>query len=170
MSKAMFAGVFLVVGWGSVEGNGIVHKTLFLLRDPNLTPVDHPLLKVRKSSIAKFIGIQWLFFAAIVAISETIGRFSCAPCRPPTLNKLFLFLAKLESDSLSLSPFSSPSATSGSPVSSLPKNSPSSTLPPPTLPPCSFHSVGLSNPSVGRRSGWIWKKRRVVRRMRAHRR
>ncbi|ORY90129.1 HCO3 transporter family-domain-containing protein [Leucosporidium creatinivorum] len=73
MSKAMFAGIFLVVGWGSVEGNPIVHKTLFLLRDPNLTPRDHPLHGVRKSSIAKFVGIQWLFFAMIIAVSETLA-------------------------------------------------------------------------------------------------
>jgi hypothetical protein len=70
----MFAGIFIVVGWGSVEGNGIVHKTLYLLRDPNLVPSDHPLKEIKKSSIMKFIGVQWLFFAAIIAISETIGR------------------------------------------------------------------------------------------------
>lgn len=74
MSKAMFAGIFLVVGWGSVEGNGIVHKTLFLLRDPTLTPREHPLHDVRKSSILKFVGIQWLFFAMIIAVSETLGE------------------------------------------------------------------------------------------------
>lgn len=79
MSKAMFAGIFLVVGWGSVEGNGITHKTLYLLRDPNLTPADHPLLKVKKSSVAKYVGIQWFVFAAIIAVSETIG--ACLPCR-----------------------------------------------------------------------------------------
>lgn len=73
MSRAMFAGIFIVVGWGSVEGNGIVHKTLYVLRDSNLIPPDHPLKEIRKSSILKFIGVQWLFFAAIIAISETIG-------------------------------------------------------------------------------------------------
>lgn len=77
MSRAMFAGIFIVVGWGSVEGNGIVHKTLFLLRDQRLTPRDHPLLRVRKSSIVKFIAVQWIFFAAIIAVSECIGG-----CRP----------------------------------------------------------------------------------------
>lgn len=80
MSVAMFAGVFLVVGWGSVEGNGIVHKTLFLLRDPALTPRDHPLLKVRRKSIIKFVGIQWFFFAAIIAVSEVIGKSRARPC------------------------------------------------------------------------------------------
>ncbi|SCV68754.1 BQ2448_875 [Microbotryum intermedium] len=73
MSRAMFAGIFIVVGWGSVEGNGIVHKTLFLLRDHNLTPRDHALLKVRPKKIWLFVAIQWVFFVAIVAISETIA-------------------------------------------------------------------------------------------------
>ncbi|KAI5476911.1 inorganic anion exchanger, partial [Pseudohyphozyma bogoriensis] len=73
MPRAMFAGIFLVVGWGSVSGNGITHKTLYLLRDPRLTPPDHPLLQVKRSSILKYIGIQWLFFAMILAVSETIA-------------------------------------------------------------------------------------------------
>ncbi|BGP44345.1 hypothetical protein JCM10450v2_000156 [Rhodotorula kratochvilovae] len=73
MSRAMFAGIFLVVGWGSVEGNGIVHKTLFLLRDRRMTPSTHPLFNIHKRSVARFISIQWLFFAAIIAISETIA-------------------------------------------------------------------------------------------------
>ncbi|GAA5867536.1 hypothetical protein JCM1840_002543 [Sporobolomyces johnsonii] len=73
MSRAMFAGIFLVVGWGSVEGNGIVHKTLYLLRDRDMTPRSHPLFDVKKASIAKFVAIQWLFFAAIIAVSETIA-------------------------------------------------------------------------------------------------
>ncbi|GAA6047562.1 hypothetical protein JCM3770_005809 [Rhodotorula araucariae] len=73
MSRAMFAGVFLVVGWGSVEGNGIVHKTLFLLRDLRMTPSTHPLFNISKRSVARFIAIQYAFFAAIIAISETIA-------------------------------------------------------------------------------------------------
>ncbi|GAA5910691.1 Bor1p [Sporobolomyces salmoneus] len=96
MSRAMFAGIFIVVGWGSVEGNGIVHKTLYLLRDPNLIPADHPLKEIKKSSILKFIGVQWLFFAAIIAISETIAGIGfpviiilLIPLRHFTLPKYF---------------------------------------------------------------------------------
>ena len=74
MPRALFAGVFLVVGWGSVESNDIVHKTLFLLRDSRLIPLDHPLRGVKKLSIAKFVAIQWAFYAGIIAISETIGE------------------------------------------------------------------------------------------------
>ncbi|GAA5849109.1 hypothetical protein JCM9279_005793 [Rhodotorula babjevae] len=73
MSRAMFAGIFIVVGWGSVEGNSIVHKTLYLLRDRRMTPSTHPLYNISRRSIFRFIAIQWLFFAAIIAISETIA-------------------------------------------------------------------------------------------------
>ncbi|KAK4047473.1 hypothetical protein OIV83_005385 [Microbotryomycetes sp. JL201] len=76
MSRAMFAGIFIVVGWGSVEGNAVVHKTLFLLRDPKLTPVDHPLLTLSKKAIIKFVLIQWFFFAATIAVSENIAGIS----------------------------------------------------------------------------------------------
>ncbi|GAA5858350.1 hypothetical protein JCM8547_004661 [Rhodosporidiobolus lusitaniae] len=76
MSRAMFAGIFLVVGWGSVEGNGIVHKTLFLLRDPKMTPSSHPLYNIKRSSIVKFVAVQWAFFAALIAVSETIAGIS----------------------------------------------------------------------------------------------
>ena len=84
MSRAMFAGIFIVVGWGSVEGDGIVDKTLFLMRDADLTPRNHPLANVKKSSIFKFVAVQWLFFAATVAVSETFGR---SPLLCPLLQK-----------------------------------------------------------------------------------
>ncbi|GAA5840606.1 hypothetical protein JCM3766R1_000709 [Sporobolomyces carnicolor] len=96
MSRAMFAGIFIVVGWGSVEGNGIVHKTLYLLRDRELIPPDHPLKEIKKMSIFKFIGVQWLFFAAIIAVSETIAGIGfpviiilLIPLRHFTLPKFF---------------------------------------------------------------------------------
>jgi len=73
MPRALFAGVFLVVGWGSLEGNGVTHKTLYLLRDPKMTPLDHILLHVRRRKIALYVGIQWLFFAMTFAISQTIA-------------------------------------------------------------------------------------------------
>lgn len=73
MSRAMFAGIFIVVGWGSVEGNGIMHRCLFLIRDRNLLSADHPLAPLKRRSIAKFVGIQLVFCAAMLAISETIA-------------------------------------------------------------------------------------------------
>ncbi|GAA5955163.1 hypothetical protein JCM8115_001870 [Rhodotorula mucilaginosa] len=76
MARAMFAGIFLVVGWGSIEGNGIVHKTLYLFRDRRMTPTNHPLYRISKRSIAEFVAIQWIFFAAMIAVSETIAGIS----------------------------------------------------------------------------------------------
>ncbi|KAK4698793.1 hypothetical protein P7C70_g7476, partial [Phenoliferia sp. Uapishka_3] len=73
MPRAMFAGVFIVVGWGSVEGIGVVHKTLYLLLDQHLTPLDHGYINLKKSSIFKYVLVQWIFLAMILAISETIA-------------------------------------------------------------------------------------------------
>ena len=73
MPKALFSGIFLVVGWASIEGNPILHRTLFLLRDPGLTPRAHPLRALRRSTIVRFVAIQWAFFAAIVAVSYTLA-------------------------------------------------------------------------------------------------
>lgn len=79
MPQPMFAGIFVVVGWGSVEGSEIVHKTLFLLRDRRQTPPRHPLFHLKRASILRYVAIQWFFFAAIIAISETIGAVSVLP-------------------------------------------------------------------------------------------
>lgn len=83
MPRAVFAGVFLVVGWASCEGNPILHKTLFLVRDPRMTPKDHPLRDVSRVAIAGFVAIQWLFMGATVAISQTIGE----SVRRPSLHR-----------------------------------------------------------------------------------
>ncbi|KAI8457845.1 HCO3 transporter family-domain-containing protein, partial [Phakopsora pachyrhizi] len=73
MPRALFAGIFISVGWGSIEGNGIVENTLYLLRDPNMTPPDHKLNPLKKKVIIKFISIQWFIFTIMVAISQTIA-------------------------------------------------------------------------------------------------
>lgn len=76
MSRAMFAGVFLIVGWGSVESNPIVHRTLFLLRDPKLTPRDHELRGATRAGIGKFLVVQWVWFLVIIAVSQIIAGSS----------------------------------------------------------------------------------------------
>ncbi|KNZ45739.1 hypothetical protein VP01_784g7 [Puccinia sorghi] len=73
MPRALFAGIFIGVGWSSIEDNGIIGKTLYLIRDPEMTPPSHPLNSLRKVTIMKFIGIQWVTFAIMVAISQTIA-------------------------------------------------------------------------------------------------
>ena len=71
--RAIFSGVFFVVGWGSIEGKGPAMKILFLLREKRFQQPDDPLLKIKKKAIGKFVGCQLLAWAACVAISQTIA-------------------------------------------------------------------------------------------------
>ncbi|KAJ1028625.1 hypothetical protein NDA16_001791 [Ustilago loliicola] len=73
MPRAVFAGIFVLVGWASIERNNITMRTLAIFRDRRLAPPDEPLNSVRRSKIALFVGIQWLFTAMTIAISATIA-------------------------------------------------------------------------------------------------
>ncbi|GAC76651.1 Na+-independent Cl/HCO3 exchanger AE1 [Moesziomyces antarcticus T-34] len=73
MPRAVFAGIFILVGWASIERNSITMRTLAIFRDRRLAPADEPLNTVRRSKIALFVGIQWLFAAMTIAISATIA-------------------------------------------------------------------------------------------------
>ncbi|KZV93780.1 hypothetical protein EXIGLDRAFT_612554 [Exidia glandulosa HHB12029] len=73
MPRALFAGIFILVGWASIEGNPIIHNSLFLLRERRTVSLDHPLLSVPKKQIAKFLSAQWFVFGASVAISQTVA-------------------------------------------------------------------------------------------------
>ncbi|UZJ52355.1 hypothetical protein CBS101457_001675 [Exobasidium rhododendri] len=73
MPRALFAGIFLLVGWSSIEGNVITSRTLAIFQDRNLASKDDDLIKLKRSKIALFVGIQWIFFAMTIAISQTIA-------------------------------------------------------------------------------------------------
>ena len=73
MPTAVFAGVFFIVGWGSIESNGILQKTVFLFREDRFIQRDEPLLRVRRRKIILYIFCQAVGVAACVAISETIA-------------------------------------------------------------------------------------------------
>lgn len=73
MPRAIFAGIFLLVGWSSIEGNPITSRTLALFKDRSIGSPDDPLNQIRRRKIALFVGIQWFFFAITFAISETIA-------------------------------------------------------------------------------------------------
>ena len=78
MPRAVFAGVFILVGWSSIEGNHITTRTLSLFRDRRLAPSDgdadaDALSTLARGKIALFVGIQWLFFGLTIAISQTIA-------------------------------------------------------------------------------------------------
>ncbi|KAF3020289.1 hypothetical protein E8E14_013347 [Neopestalotiopsis sp. 37M] len=73
MPSALFGGVFFVVGWGSVESNGITQKLVFLMSENRFIQRDEPLLNIPRRKIWLFIGLQALGVAATVAISQTIA-------------------------------------------------------------------------------------------------
>ncbi|RYP77631.1 hypothetical protein DL771_000999 [Monosporascus sp. 5C6A] len=73
MPAAVFAGVFFVVGWGSIESNGILQKFIHLQAEDRFIQRDEPLLRVRSRKILLYISIQVITVAACVAISHTIA-------------------------------------------------------------------------------------------------
>ncbi|GME54975.1 putative hco3- transporter family protein [Neofusicoccum parvum] len=96
MPAAVFSGVFFVVGWGSIESNGILKKLIFLMAENRFIQRDEPLLRVEKRNIWWYIGFQIFGVAACVAISQTIAAIGfpvliCAliPLRTHVLPKVF---------------------------------------------------------------------------------
>jgi hypothetical protein len=73
MPRALFSGVFFVVGWGSIEGNGIVDNALHICRETRFVSPQEPRLTLKKSRIALYIMFQLLGVGFSVAISQTIG-------------------------------------------------------------------------------------------------
>ncbi|KAJ7202826.1 HCO3 transporter family-domain-containing protein [Mycena pura] len=69
--RGVLAGLFWYMGADALRGNGITSKILYFVRDKNLTPLDEPLRKVRKSRILLFVGVQLLGFGATFAITQT---------------------------------------------------------------------------------------------------
>ncbi|KAF7502369.1 hypothetical protein GJ744_005990 [Endocarpon pusillum] len=96
MLGSMFAGVFFVVGWGSIESNGILRRLVWLVREPRFIQPNDPLLTVRRSKIGLFLFRQILGVAATVAISQTIAAIgfpvpiiALIPLRWKLLPKMF---------------------------------------------------------------------------------
>ncbi|RYO85992.1 hypothetical protein DL764_009077 [Monosporascus ibericus] len=73
MPAAVFAGVFFVVGWGSIESNGILQKFILLQAENRFIQRDEPLLRVRRRKILLYISIQMVTVTTCVAISHTIA-------------------------------------------------------------------------------------------------
>ncbi|KAJ7505570.1 HCO3 transporter family-domain-containing protein [Mycena galericulata] len=71
--RGVLAGLFWYMGIDALNGNGITRKILYFLRDKNLTPVDEPLRKVRKTRILLFVGVQLVGFGATFAITQTVA-------------------------------------------------------------------------------------------------
>ncbi|KAL8787079.1 MAG: hypothetical protein Q9213_002421 [Squamulea squamosa] len=96
MPKSVFAGVFLVVGWASIESNGILQRMVWLLREPRFVQPTDPLLTVRRSKIGLYLFWQALGVLSSVAISQTIAAIgfpvliiALIPLRWKLLPKMF---------------------------------------------------------------------------------
>lgn len=73
MPAAVFAGVFFIVGWGSVGSSGIMQKAIYLMLEDRFVQRDEPLLRVHNRKVLLWIACQLIGVAACVAISETIA-------------------------------------------------------------------------------------------------
>ncbi|KAK5627158.1 hypothetical protein RRF57_002874 [Xylaria bambusicola] len=72
--QAVLAGLFFIMGYQALEANGITQKLLYLLRDKNLTPTNHPLGHIqRRSALWAFIIVELVGFGATFAITQTIA-------------------------------------------------------------------------------------------------
>ncbi|KIL87208.1 hypothetical protein FAVG1_09764 [Fusarium avenaceum] len=73
MPAAVFAGVFFVVGWGSIESNGILQKLIYLQSEKRFIQRDEPMLLIPRGKIILYIGLQLVGVAACVAVSHTLA-------------------------------------------------------------------------------------------------
>jgi hypothetical protein len=96
MPRALFAGVFWMVGWGSIEGNQMTSNLVYILREHNYNQPGDARTKLRKSRIFLHDATRWFGVAASVAISQTIGAIgfpviilSLIPLRWIGLTRLF---------------------------------------------------------------------------------
>lgn len=96
MPRSIFAGVFFVVGWGSIESNGILQRLIWLIQEPRFIQPTDPLLTVRRSKIGLYLVWQASGVLSSVAISQTIAAIgfpvliiSLIPLRWFLLPKMF---------------------------------------------------------------------------------
>ncbi|KAK8058318.1 hypothetical protein PG994_008766 [Apiospora phragmitis] len=75
--QAVLAGLFFIMGYQALEGNGITVKILFLCRDQSLTPRAHPLKQIpRRGAIWAFVALELVGFGATFAITQTVAALS----------------------------------------------------------------------------------------------
>ena len=72
--QAVLAGLFFIMGYQALEGNGITAKMLFLCRDEALTPPGHPLRRIRRrAAVWAFVAVELAGFGATFAITQTVA-------------------------------------------------------------------------------------------------
>ncbi|XXH00169.1 AAA ATPase afg3 [Hypoxylon texense] len=111
--QAVLAGLFFIMGYQALEGNGITAKLLFLLRDRALTPGGHPLARVpRRAAVWAFVAVELAAFGATFAITQTVAAvgfpvviLALIPVRALLLPRLFTPLELGVLDAPTASPF-----------------------------------------------------------------
>lgn len=72
--QGVLAGMFFIMGYQALEGNGITAKILFLVRDKALTDRANPLNKIeRRAAVWLFVAIELVGFGATFAITQTVA-------------------------------------------------------------------------------------------------
>lgn len=74
--QGVLAGLFFIMGFQALQGNGITAKIMFLVRDKQLPAPGNPLSRLDSSGRKKawiFVGIEILGFAATFAITQTVA-------------------------------------------------------------------------------------------------
>lgn len=73
MPRSLFAGVFFVVGWGSVGSSPIIHNVLFTWRERRFVDPSEPRLTLKRRRIYLYVAFQLFGVLSSVAISQTIA-------------------------------------------------------------------------------------------------
>lgn len=72
--QGVLAGLFFIMGYQALEGNGITAKILFLVREKSLTDKGNPLYRIqRRGAVWLFVAIELVAFGATFAITQTIA-------------------------------------------------------------------------------------------------
>lgn len=111
--QGVLAGLFFIMGYQALEGNGVTAKILFLLRDSELTPTNSPLRRIRRRSrVWLFVGLALLGFGATFAITQTVAAvgfpvfiIALIPARALLLPRLFTLQELAILDAPTASPF-----------------------------------------------------------------
>lgn len=111
--QGVLAGLFFIMGYQALEGNGVTLKLLFLVRDAALTDKSDPLHKIeRRAAIWAFVGVELVAFGATFAITQSVAAvgfpvfiLALIPIRALLLPRWFTPLELSVLDAPTASPF-----------------------------------------------------------------